>query len=255
MAWGGGTGIGGANNKTAGTAVAMNPTAAVAVGAILVVQCVSDNSGTASALTTNHAVTDNVGNVYTRLKEQTFSAGVAADGVTTSAWVTRVTAALATTDTITLTCPAGVAAKAIGAATWTVAAGKTWSKVADTSATGAASATGPSVSLSGLANAQHLFIAVDGVERPTTDVWTQDADYGAAKANRGTSGGVADTNVWGHQSGLIATQTTAPAYTPTIGTAGDWASVLIALDEVSLPVAPPSDDRDRRQRRNALLRR
>lgn len=230
-----GAAVGGANSKSAGTDPAMNPTSAISAGTVVVVQAVSDNNSGTTGATSDHSVFDSQGNTWSKIAEVSYGGSGAGTGVTVSAWVCQLLTSLATTDTITLHVPSGVAAKALGAATYTIASGHVW-EVSGTplTRTDAAAASPTSLQLTGMNLREHLFIGISGIDGPTTDTYVTAASY-LASANRGTSGGAANTNVWGHQARNIQTSTTSPAYQPSDSTESvNWATILFALREISI---------------------
>lgn len=236
MAWAFVGARGSANDKTAGTTIAMTvATANIAVDAIAVVKVVSDNLAASTGLSATNfhtALTDSAGpNSWTKLDERTQStAGAAGDGVTASQWATKVTTGLTSgTHTVTCTFSASITASAISLSEYSVAAGQTFSKITtfQTSGTGTAMTNSPS----GLANSPHLFSAAIGYEGPTTAGFTIDADY-TATAAPGTTGSTSATNVTLRDHRRIATET-GNTNTPTNGAATDWVSLMVILDEVS----------------------
>lgn len=232
MSWASVAGRGGANTKTAGTQVSGSPSGNIVVGAVCFVGCITNNFGTSDGNTSEHSITDTDGNVWTKLHEYTNAEGAAAAGVTVSVFATKVTAQIDTTDSITLTCANSVTAKAICFWEASVAGGMTF-QVAGTPQNGdvTANAIGPSMVISGLGSAEYLFLAMDGLEGPSTDTYTRDADYTSA-ASRGTTGSTDDTNVTGYLSRRIFTGT-GDTFASSNSSARDWGSVFVAVSEVA----------------------
>ncbi|MEM2107835.1 MAG: hypothetical protein QXL10_00925 [Candidatus Bathyarchaeia archaeon] len=229
---------GSANNKTSGTSISVSPNAAISAGRVLVVRCVSDNSGTTSGQSSEHtSVSDSKGNTYTKIREQRYSAGAAADGVVGSLWISRLTTALGTSDTITLTLGAAVTAKAIGLEEYSITG--VGVSVAGANGNSQAATTAPTCTLSGLTSAEYLWLGHVGIEGPNTDAFTQDSDY-ANNTSFGTSGGNAASNVASRFGSRVYTGTS-DTYNPTLGTARDCVTILAAVLEVQ-PTAKSFSD-------------
>jgi hypothetical protein len=204
----------------------------VAVDQVFVIECISDNVSTTTGATSDHSLSDDAGNTYTKIGEYTYSpTGAAADGITVSAWVTQVTTQLTTTSVITLTVSSSCNVKALAGAEFSIGAGNSISVGTPTTGNAGASTSGPSTSLSGLANAEHLFLAFVADEGPSTDTWTADAAFGVA-SSRGTSGGTADANGWAHMEQNIATATSM-THQSALNNARDWAEIFVIIDEVA----------------------
>jgi hypothetical protein len=223
-----------AADKTTAVSMSMSPSASIPAGAILVVRCAADNElASADGETTQHAVTDSKGNTYTRLVEFSRNAGAKRGGVVKSLFISKLQTGLTTSDTITFdtgwTADGSAIAKAMALAEFSVGAGKTWQR--DGKAAAGGSSTTPSVTISGLSSIERLWLGGVGIEATTADGFTEDADYASLTAV-GTSGGSAATNVADRTARRIATLT-ADTYNPTLGTARDWAAVLVALAEVN----------------------
>ena len=204
----------------------------MSVGKILIVRCMSDNAdATHDADASLHSsVTDSRGNTYTKAKEWQFGTGGAGAGVTVSLWYCKVATALLENDLITLTLAISVTAKAIGATQFSI----TGASVSLAGASGVVgTGTTPSVTLSGLPSAEYLWLGVTGREGPTGDTVTADADYGfQADLIEGTSGGNALTNVSDDHGGYRVATLTSDTYNPTLGTSRDYATILVAIQEV-----------------------
>lgn len=231
MTWSSVAGRGGANTKIAGTTLGGSPSAAIAAGDVCFVSVSTDNFPTTSGESSQHSLSDTDTHAWIKLFEYTYSAGVAADGLTTSLFGVKTTAEIATTDTITLTCANSVAAKTM--AFWEASiTGTGFTRVSYSVGNAVASANGPSLSLSGLDVREYLFLSVDAFEGASTDVYTKDADYTLA-ASRGSSAGVANTNITHYLHRRIASLS-GDTYQGSNGTTTpDWASGLTALLETS----------------------
>lgn len=238
MSWTSIAGRGGANNKTSGTTLSGSPSGTVVAGRILFVAVATDNIDTSDGQTTLHAISDSLGNVYTKAREQTNGEGTAAAGITTSLWGTQTAADLTTSDSITLTCSSAVVAKAICFYETSVAGGMTFTFQSATGGVADAATNGPSMILSGLASQEWLFLANSALEGPNTDAFTDDVDYVSA-ASRGMSAGVADTNATIFLRRRIVTAT-GDTYQASNSIARDWAGVFVAVGETAIPAAGPS---------------
>lgn len=226
-------GRGGANNKTSSATLAGSPSAAIAIGQMVVVIAACDNASTGDAETTLMSVSDNVGNTYTKLGEYTNGDGAAGAGVTTGLFASKLTTALATTDTITLTLTSAVGTRAM---VFQEFSGAGINRVGRTYGVADVATSGPSLTVSGLPATEHLWLGVDGTEG-LADTYTRDADYSSAGV-RSTTGGNADTNiaVWGgYRIAALASDT----YQSSNTVARDWASMLVAIDEVPPAVFTP----------------
>lgn len=177
MAWAAVGARGSSSSKAAGTTLGVSiASLTIPVGSILVAACVSDNFSTSQADTTDHSVGDSKGNTWIRLKEYTNSSGSAKDGITSSLWASQITTALLiAVDSVTLTLSGDGYARALGLYEYSVAGGNTF-EVSD-SYSGPRSGTVATYSISGLTSAEYLWLAVDGMEGPTGDTYTQDPDY------------------------------------------------------------------------------
>lgn len=225
---------GSGTNKASSASLAFNLSAAIAVGEVAVSTWVTDNAGTVSGSSNDHAtVTDAKGNNWTKIIEWTRSSGAAADGATVSLWYSKITAALAIGDALTLTCEI-VVAKAGSIKSYSMAAGSSISIAGSNGASG--SSTTPSVSLSGLQSGEYLWTGAVAAEGPNGDTYTQDADYANAN-NAGTTGGAADTNASLRNGDRIFTGTS-DTFNPTLGILRDWAVVLGALQETAAQFPP-----------------
>lgn len=225
---------GNTSNKTSATSCVLTiATNAVTAGDVLIVSIAMDNTSTTDGDNSEvTSVTDSQGNTYTKLKEYTNSQAAAAGGVTVSVWGCLVTTGLAiTTDTITMNFSSARSAKAMGAESWRMSVGTSYSVAGSDGQPSDASASGPSKSISGLTSQEYLYIAVDGKEGPGTDTYTQDSNF-TGGIHRGTSGGSGVANMT-HESGYRILTGTGSTHAGSNSAALDWAGVLVALKEVS----------------------
>src|SRR5581483_552195 len=94
------TGFRGSNNtKTSGAVLTQAPSGTMAVGAVAVCVCVSDNISAGGGQTNDHVVADFVGNRWKKVFEQS-NADVAAAGLTLSVWASRLATQLTSSDNV-----------------------------------------------------------------------------------------------------------------------------------------------------------
>jgi len=151
--------------KTAGAVVELfQPNLTLAVGNLLVVTIANDNTQTTDGASTS--VTSVVGShsgTFTKAAEITNGAGAAAAGVACSIWYKRITTAVNPfDDTITITCAAGVVAKAAGCYIFNsdqaqISVAQVLTSVNDTDP--------GTMTISGLTSRSYLFIRADATER------------------------------------------------------------------------------------------
>jgi len=189
---------GSANAKTGATSISVSPSAEIPAGAIVLVRCASFPVN-AEGDTNFHSVADSKSHTWTKLREHSRfpSSG---NGTTNSLWMAKLTSALTTSDTVTLSLSSSPTsnAKAIGLEEFSVASGKTFSPAGANAANGSSST--PSVTLSGLSSAARLWLGQVTRQRPNGDTYTQDSDY-SDTTKFGTTGGSATSN----QSSVAAT--------------------------------------------------
>ena len=212
-----------ANNKAAGTTITVAPTATLAVDAVIVVRCTSDNGTATTGETTSHSVSDSAGNTWTKIREWTIGTATD-DGVTCSLWVSKLSVAIPTSGTVQLVCLGG--SKVISLVEFSIPFGEVVFILDHASATG--TGTAPSVSLFELELGAYLFLGAIGIEGPNEDAFTQDPNF-LNNASDGTTAGTSETNVaqrFGTRSRPSAVSET---YNPTLGTSRDWVAILGAL--------------------------
>jgi hypothetical protein len=164
-----------------------------------------------------------VGNTYTKVKEFAAGSGVSNQSIV-SLFMSKLTVALAITDTVTLTCAAAEATRVIGLEECSIGAGTPTIDGAN-GATG--NSTTPSVTLSGLASIEHFFFGELG-KNVIGEGFTQDADYANnLTINSGGGAGVERENFMGTRVATL----TGDTYNPTMGTSRRWVIILCAIHE------------------------
>jgi hypothetical protein len=206
----------------------MTTSAALAAGNIGILIIAKDNVATADGdFSEVSSVADSVGNAWVKVREFTNGQGAAAAGVTVSVWMTKATKTLPLGGTITITFSASITAKAATAWSFRVGAGNNLVVEAGVDRADDGVDPGP-MSLTALANIEHLFLRGIGGENPSA-AFTATANY-TAMTQAATSGGGAATNIRVIGEFRIATltrDTSDPTWT-----AADHASVYVALKEV-----------------------
>lgn len=224
--------LGTAQEKTSDTDLVLTVTATAEAGNLVAVFVAMDNLGTSDAETTQLSIADSAGNTWTKLREQTESSGVAADGLTGAIFVSVLTSQLASgAGTITVTSSASVTAKAMEAWEFTLAEssvslGDGTSVAVQNLASGQPTA----VTVSGMTSREYLLLHLY-VREATTSTFTPGTSY-TSMTGIGTSGGAGDTNVsvWGAYR--IATLTTDNP-DATAGTGAQGLQILAAIYEVA----------------------
>lgn len=186
--------LGAQGNKTSGTNNLVITTSATAeAGNVIVVLVAGSNLQNTNGDTTGITIADSAGNSYSRAAEHTNGNGASGEGVTTGIYYAIAGTTLASGGTITVTTSNAITSKAASAWEFTIGAGSTLS--VEASASQPDDASDPSaVSLSGLASNEYLWVAAVGHEGPSTDTFTNDADY-TDFSGAGTTGGAVDTNM------------------------------------------------------------
>jgi len=221
---------GSATEKLSDTSHVLSPSAALAVNRWVVFYAVTDNTPTTSGASTEHSVSDTDGHTWTKLFERTMATAAAEDGVTHSAWLTKVTSEIGTGDSFTLTLATARIAKVL--MVFEFQAGTSVQKASGGEAFQEANTGTPSVTISSLPSIEYLFLGFMGRENNSV-AWNEDADYTNVFASEGvaTSGAAATSNVGGFIGSRIATLT-GDTFNPTIS-AADVAVSLVALEEVA----------------------
>lgn len=219
---------GSAADKTSDTTIAMNPSATLDVGDVIIVFCASDNTATSDTESSEHTVTDSASNKWHKIREHCKGAAGANNGVTGSVWMSKLTAQITTSGTITLTTSASKTAKCIGAMEVSSSAGA-WDRI-DVQVDAGTDDTPTPASLT-IKSAAVLAVGVVFAERPDGDTFTGDADY-SNTFSFGTTGGAATTNVCVRAETRIATLTS-DTWGATLQAAGDHVGMIVLLREAA----------------------
>lgn len=222
---------GSASTKVSGTTLAVSPTANLAVGTLIFVRCTTTNNAAVDGDdTAEHSISDSKGNAWTKVKEFTAGGGVV-NQQQTSLFMSKLTVAILTTDTITLTTVVAEAERVIAVEECSVGSG---APQVDGAVASTVQVTTPTITLSGLANVSHFFFGLLGVSTTTAESVTQDADY-ANGTQEGTSGGVANSNRKNFMGTRVLTATS-DTYNPTLGTARRVIIILAAISATDTTV-------------------
>lgn len=192
--WVSGGSFGTNSSKVSGTTLSLVPTTTIASGALIFIACASDN------ITTTDGAGDDVtascdGGVgaLTRFGRQNNGNGSAGAGVQVTHWVDVLKQSISGSNTITITFPSAITAKAVTAWYFTKPHGSTYTVSATSGLVNDAADPG-SITHSSLANIQHLAIRTCGHE---SDAGTMSATDGtwSLMTEIGTSGGTDNTNI------------------------------------------------------------
>src|SRR5574342_1304929 len=170
MAWSGATGRGSSGVNSASSTTTISPSANVVAGKVLVVAMAMDNSSTTDSTTdsdvnTITSVTDNTAgglNTYTKLGEWNNNVGGAGTAACGAIFACVLVTTVATTDTVTVN-HSSVSARAVSLTELTFGAGSTITD-AGGNGQGVDNGTAVSVTVSSLANSEHLWLALQAVE-------------------------------------------------------------------------------------------
>jgi len=206
----------------------------------------TDNIATFDGSTNDHrSVTDSVGNTWTKAREFTTAGtatpAAAGTGATVSIWYTKATVSLPTTGSITVNFSGSITAKAATCYAFNMGASTAIKVDGGSDLPNINGANAGSITLSGLASIEHLWLRGMAIESNSTTYTASTsftASFATANANTGTV--LTSMNARGEHMIFTGTsQTTAP--TTTSGTAFvDIASSMIALSELTCAVAEPS---------------
>lgn len=238
MSWGSVQSIGNTQDKSSGPSIQMTTVGGnVPVGDVIVVVVAKDNSGTSDTDSGVEftQVTDGAGNVYTKARERVNGSPGAGNGAVAAIFFTKVTTQLNSGATITASFSVNITASAISAWRFTIGAGNVVSVEGGATGSPEEGTTTPSVTLSGLASGEYLWVAATAVEGPIGQGFTQDSDY-TSMNRQGTTGGGVTTNMTINPAFRIFSGTS-DTYAPTLGTSSDLAQILVALKEAA-PAGP-----------------
>ena len=214
--------------KAASTTTVVSVTATVAVGRVLVVHVATDNLGnTAGATSHISSVADSQGNSYSKVSEYTQTGGSSADGVTVAIYVSKIATQLTTSDTVTVTHP-NVVARTAGLEEYSIS-GTGISVAGNNGAIG--SGTSGSVTLSGLASAEYLWVGQFGFEDKSNVTFTGDTDYSYRTQHSTGTGGAGAANITGNPADRVYSGASDTFEFSSLSTSSDFAIVLGALQE------------------------
>lgn len=232
-------GVFGKNNENASdTSLVITTTATLEVGNLAIIGIGVDNFNTTDAdhdEITN--VTDSAGNTWTQICEYTNGQGTAGAGATSAAWMTRATSQLTSGGTITITLANSVSAKAAVAHEFTV--GGAVEIDGSCSATASDGLDPPSMTLSGLANVEHLYVRFHAKENSDSDDFnTLTAGYTAfGFAEEVAGGGSAAMNIAGE---FIIETSTGQTSNPSALGDNDAVNLMFAIRESAIAFVPMS---------------
>lgn len=207
--------IGTNSTKTAGTTLTLTvPANGTPIGHTLIARVLHDYTAGGPTMT------DSRGNTYTRDRTAAYSTNIRM-----SVFSCRVTTALQSGDTITLTTSVSVAAKVLAVDEF---ANVLLPIAIDVQNGATGSSTAPALSAT-TTNANDLLIGMVGTESPSTDSYIDDAMHQWTGLTRiGTSGDVSNTNVTVNGVYRAAGSTGTYSYTPTLGASANWTIFIMA---------------------------
>lgn len=221
-----------ATEKTADANLTLAPSANLAAGNYGLLAVVVDNVVTSEGETNAISVTDDQGNTWTKLREQTEGAGGAGTGVSCALFLARLPNGLTTGATITVALTANATAKGAGLAELSCAAGFEIVPSSGGANGFNGTATSYSAALSGLTNVAGLYVGLAACEDELDTACTLDAAYTAlafGSIGSGTAGANA-TNVRARVA-TLANTSTGDTFDRTGLTTGDKAAILVRLEE------------------------
>ena len=230
------------NHKTsASTWNAVTTTAQLDAGNLIVVVLGTDNdsSSTSDGDNNRHSSVSVGGLSLTKAAEFSNGQGSAAAGVTTSIWYGVAGSNIASGSTITVTLAAAVTAKALAA--WEFTIGTSSVQVDGTGTRADDGVDTGSITLSSLANVEHLFIRGSCGENPLT-TYTVSTNYTAfTHTSSNTTGGATATNMYARGEHRILTGTSDSTDPTTAASGGvDHASIMVAFSEAPTGPQPAS---------------
>jgi len=229
-AWGTAAGTCSAQSKTAGTSLTCNVTGSdYLAGNVVFLWFAGDNTATVDGNDgLLSSVTDSGSNVWVVDRCFTNSQAAAAAGATGCIAHSKLTTTLTTaTGQITANF-ASITAKGFVTKQFTITAGNVVSVVGTPGDLANDAADPGAITVGSLASAEHLWVRVSALERPTGGTWTITTGFTTSTCN-GTTGNPAASNMDACGEFIVATATTETS-DPT-GTAVDSASTFIAFNE------------------------
>ena len=225
--------LGTAASTSSASTLALTTSAILEAGNIGILVVAKDNSSSSDGDNNEcTSVTDSAGNPYSELRDYTYAESAAGAAATVCVWVTRATTQFASCPTLTINFTSAITSKAVIFREFTAASGNTI-KVASG---GAVDANGdsidpPSMTISGLASKEYLFLRAIAAEYNSGTGITATANYtgyGVAVADTGSS--TTSQNAFGEFRILSGTGDTSD---PTKASF-DSANTYLALEEVPL---------------------
>lgn len=218
--------IGSTANGTPGTTTVVTAVQACPAGEVMVAGIACDNAGTSGAAPVV-TIADSKGNVWTQAGSILNDPGLVNEGVVTYLWTCKPTNAIAVSDTITVTWSVSVTAKVVQVIRLH---GLRLVPIAVMTNTG--TSTAPTVGPITPELVGQLVIGMVGVEGPTADAFTADADTtgGSWVAFFRTGTGAADTGITLNWSSKVLSSAVAQTFNPTLGTSRDWAALAVVMD-------------------------
>lgn len=206
----------------------MSPTATIAVGKFAFVSCVTDNSNTVDGMSIDrHTVTDSQGNEWFRfVTEFTETDGSADDGVCISQWWSKITTAITTSDTITLTTAVPQRDSIISCFEATFGAGKTVGAANYGIGQGTLN-----TSISGLTSREYMFIYIAGSEGEDA-AKTPATNYIERFDLISSTSGALDANICLHVATRVQTTTSTGTVASSGWTGTNFMALLIAVYEI-----------------------
>lgn len=231
MAWSVEQVIGSAQSKTDATTISITTAAAANVGNVVVVVVAINNTNTTDGETSEvSSITDSAGgNTWIKAGEYCNSQAAAAAGATVSVWYSLIAQEIASSGTITANLANSIVAKAISAQEFALAVGATV-QVLGLQVAAADAVDFPSMTISGLANSEYLFIRGMAMEDAGSGNNTATSGYTNFQ-NSQTSGGSGPSNMRCRGEFIITTGTGSTS-DPTAANPGDNANVFFALQEI-----------------------
>jgi len=232
MSWAFVASRGTAGATAAGATLTVSPSATIAVGRILVVAVGAHSTGLTTGFSTVLSVSDDAGNTYTRLIEQ--SNNVGANDSLGGLFMAKVTTQLTTASVITFnTGNASSLGKGMSLAEFSVAAGQTFA-LADAVGASDVAAASLTATSNTLSSVERLWLGLGEVATQTGTLSLDSAsgDYAAAAVQIGGNTGTHATSAHVRAGYRIATLTS-DGYTSGTGASRALVVGIVAVDEVS----------------------